>query len=178
MYYSVIKMFDGLNWERTVLRMNWLPHKPLSIIVLSPWLPKIQWNVSRGLSQSTLFKQSGLWISMFCPAGRHWRLGEHMLNSSWPLFPPCLPPSFYQSLTYHSFSVCFIPLTLCIPAWSFCLFFFISLPNFHVCPSAHPTTHTPSWPPRESSERAWGSSKCGSTSWRETQHRHRRLRAI
>lgn len=53
-----------------------------------------------------------------------------------------------------------------------------AISNFHVHLFVHPATPPPSWPPRESSERAWGNSKCGSTSWRETHYGPRRLRAI
>lgn len=53
-----------------------------------------------------------------------------------------------------------------------------ALPNLHVRRFTHRSPLKPSWPPRESSERAWGSLKCGSTSWREMQHGLRRLRAM
>lgn len=63
---------------------------------------------------------------------------------------------------------------------SFCSLYVIPFPLFYLIltsPLRFPIS-LPFWPPRESSERAWGSLKCGSTSWREMQRRLRRLRVV
>lgn len=109
-----------------------------------------------------------------------------MFNSTCPLFHPLpfITPSNIYLLSLFALSFCF-PLSVfsCTPPFALLLFFPFPPPCFPISmfifpPVVHPTIPHPPRPPRESSERAWGSTKCGSTSWREMQYRLRRLREI
>lgn len=125
-----------------------------------------------GLRQSTLSKLSvvgSCGFLTFCPAGRHRGLGEHMFNRACSAF-------LFPSFLFSSWSITFSTLSSFLSSFFLgALSSFLLFPNLLLVHSA-----TPAWsrPPRESSERAWGSSGCGSTSWREMQYRLRRLRAV
>lgn len=96
-----------------------------------------------GLRQSTLFKLSvfgSCGFLTFCPTGRHRGLGEHMFNSTCPLFHP-LP------LVNHLFSLhpSLSPFPLHSSVLSFICFFHFpfALPNFHVHLSTRCSPHHP-----------------------------------
>lgn len=142
-----------------------------------------------GLRQSTLFKLSvfgSCGFLTFCPTGRRRGLGEHMFNSTCPLFHPLLlsilssiPKTSVWLIFFFSLIFLFPPFFYALlSSLSFVLHFPFALSMSILPPVVHPAAPPPSRPPRESNERAWGSSKCGSTSWREMQYRPRRPRAI
>lgn len=124
-----------------------------------------------GLRQSTLFKLSvfgSCGFLAFSPTGRDRGLGEHMFNTTCPLFHPLpsailssFPQTYFWLITFLSIFLFPHPFFLHSLSSSFLPFVFFLSPlctSQFPCPSFHPLCtplpcHYPG-PPRESSERA------------------------